>query len=76
MFWSVTLRFEYMVETIKESKDLSEMSIDELQGLSAPHELWLNSKNSTEFKKVYSIYWRCTAISVEHDDKEESFKHD
>jgi len=28
-----------MVETIKESKDLSEMSIDELQGLSAPHEL-------------------------------------
>jgi hypothetical protein len=45
-----------MVETIEESKDLSEMSIDELQGLSAAYEHRLNSKKSTEFKKVYNIH--------------------
>jgi hypothetical protein len=76
MLWSITLRFEYKVATIKESKDLSEMSIDELQDLSATHEHCLNSKKSTEFKKVYSIHWRCITISVEHDDKGGSFKHD
>jgi len=47
MLWSITLRFEYKVATIKESKDLSEMSIDELQDLSAIHEHCLNSKKST-----------------------------
>lgn len=45
-----------MVATIKESKDLSEMLIDELQGLLATHEHRLNSKKFTEFKKVYSIH--------------------
>jgi len=46
ILWSVTLHFKYVVKAIKESKDLNEVSINELQASLAAHEHHLNSKKS------------------------------
>jgi len=62
ILWSVTLHFKYVVEAIKESKDLNEVSINELQASLAA---WA----SLEFKEVCNSHWVCIAISIEHDDQ-------
>lgn len=43
-FHYFAIRFEHMTKTIEESKDLIDMTINELYGLSVAHENLLNSK--------------------------------
>lgn len=44
IFRSLIVCFQYVVATIKESKDLSDMIINKLQGSLVAHEHLLNSK--------------------------------
>ncbi|XP_057453169.1 uncharacterized protein LOC130745035 [Lotus japonicus] len=70
---SLTSKFDHIVTTIEESKDLEAMKIDELQGSLEAHEMRLNLRDN-ERDTEQALYARGNSNKKNWNDKGKSFK--
>lgn len=52
---SLISQFDYIVVTIKESKDLTKLIIDEVSGSLQAHEPWLNGTTGKSEEKAFQV---------------------